>query len=363
MNVQYLIQVLSNKLVVLNNAKVLAFNAGDFAQINTVEEEILGVENTLSQLRLLQTLDSVAVTADTTPAEVVTTAVQTLQNPVQGPSAGAVINGYDLSAYATDALYEVKIKNILASMPAFATTYDVDLYIMNLAPTSPLLGSMILEAVTRYPVDIPLLLAIMQNDSLFGTLGVGARTNNPGNVGNTGTETRAYPSWQDGVIAVAEWLSRHHAVVIAIDNIKSNLVVSGAPTSTPAFVMPTSTPATVTPISPPVVVMPTSTPATVTPVSTPIIDFATSTPPVVATSTPPIALPIISPPAFVTSTPVSEASSTPPVINPEPAPATSTLERIIQNIVSPTSTDQNIVTSTAEIATSTPAVETATSTP
>ncbi len=337
MNVQYLIQLLTNKLTVLANAKIQSFNAGDIDAITKIDEEILGVENTLSQLKLLQTLDTVATAADSTPAEVVTTAVETLQNPVQGPSAGASINGYDLSAYATDALYEIKIKNILASMPAFATTYDVDMYMMNLAPTTPLLGSMILAAITQYPVDIPLLLAIMQNDSLFGTLGVGARTNNPGNVGNTGTETRTYPSWQDGVTAVAEWLSRHHVVSIAIDAIKNNLVVSGPPTSTPAVVLPTSTPAIAIPTSTPPVIIPSSTP----PIETP-------------SSTVPVALPSITPPSFVSSSPINDASSSLPIVNVEPA--TSTIEQVIQNIVSPTSTDSIVSTTTPEAITSTTTV-------
>lgn len=335
MNVQYLIQLLSNKLTVLANAKIQSFNAGDIDAISKIDEEILGVENTLSQLKLLQTLDSVATTANATPADVVATGVEVLQNPVQGPSADAVINGYDVSAYATDALYEVKIKNILACMPAFATTRDVDLYMTNLAPTTPLLGSMIAQAIVQYPVDIPLLIAIMQNDSLFGTLGVGARTNNPGNVGNTGSETRTYPSWQDGVTAVAEWLSRHHAVAIAADTLKNNLVISETPSSTTPIVFTTAT----------------STPPIAIPLSAPHSDpvpFTTSS----VFSTPSVPLPIVTPPSFQSSTvPIADsATTTPPVV--DVATSTPPVDVATSTPQIPTSTEQVAI----PIATSTPAI-------
>lgn len=52
----------------------------------------------------------------------------------------------------------------------------------------------------------------MQNDSMFGTLGIGATTYNPGNIGNTGSATRSFGSWDEGIAAVAEWLSQHRVV-------------------------------------------------------------------------------------------------------------------------------------------------------
>ena len=89
---------------------------------------------------------------------------------------------------------------------------DINNYIQGLNPGSPVTGDMVIAAAAQYNVDIPLLVAIMQNDSGFGMLGVGARTNNPGNVGNTGSEERSYPTWAEGVAAVAEWLSRHRQI-------------------------------------------------------------------------------------------------------------------------------------------------------
>lgn len=217
MNVEYLIQLLNNKLIVLNNAKILAYNNGDLPTINSLDEEILGVNNTLSQLKLLQTIDIAAASANITSSEVVTSGIEAISNivetpTIQGPSASAIINGYDISAYATDPFHEQKIQDIVNSMPLFETEESIDNYIQDKALGSFVSGNMVIEASDTYKVDIPLLLAIMQNDSLFGTVGIAFRTLNPGNVGNNGFEERIYLTWREGVLAVAEWLNRHRVV-------------------------------------------------------------------------------------------------------------------------------------------------------
>jgi len=54
-----------------------------------------------------------------------------------------------------------------------------------------------------------MILAIMQQDSSFGTQGKAVRTKNPGNVGNDDTGAlQYYPSWDSGVLAVANNLSK-----------------------------------------------------------------------------------------------------------------------------------------------------------
>lgn len=212
MDIQYLIQVLQNKITALNNAKSQAVSIGDFEQINVIEKELLDTQHTFSQLTMLVNMTQAATTANVSTAEVVASGLNVLQNvppTIQGPSAGAVINGYDVSAYATDALYEQKIQTILSGMIDFSTEADVDAYVQDVAPGSPVTGGMVYAAVNQYGIDLPLLMAIMQNDSMFGTKGVGATTFNPGNVGNTGSATRSFGSWGEGVSAVAEWLSRH----------------------------------------------------------------------------------------------------------------------------------------------------------
>jgi hypothetical protein len=212
MNLPFLIQMLQNKITMLNTARGQAVSTGDMNQVNLIDQELFDTQNTFNQLALLTDVTKAAAEANVSVTDLVSSGTAAIQQvPLQGPSAGAVVNGYDISAYATDPLYESKIQSILASMPILSTTTDADTYIQSVAPGSPITGAMIRAATTLYPVDNQLLLAIMQNDSSFGTLGVGARTNNPGNVGNTGTAEQPFASWGDGVTAVAQWLSQHQA--------------------------------------------------------------------------------------------------------------------------------------------------------
>ncbi|KND47041.1 MAG: hypothetical protein AB199_01250 [Parcubacteria bacterium C7867-004] len=233
MNIDYLTQLLTNRLAALALSKDQAFQSGDLERINLLDVEMAEVENTLSQLRLLSNITIAAAVANTTPAQIVSTGLDAVQNIVQGPSAGAVINGYDISAYATDPLYEQKVQGILDAMPAFVTAEDIDTYVQEAAPGSPVTGAMILAAASENLVDSRLMMAIMRNDSQFGTQGVGARTNNPGNVGNTGTSEQMYPSWDEGVRAGAEWLSRHRAVAPVAQEIVIEPVPEPAPTPAP----------------------------------------------------------------------------------------------------------------------------------
>lgn len=73
---------------------------------------------------------------------------------------------------------------------------------------------MIFNAAQQYSVSTRLLVAMLELESRFGTAGVGANTFNPGNVGNTGSETRTYNSWQEGVDVVAAWLNRHRSAPV-----------------------------------------------------------------------------------------------------------------------------------------------------
>lgn len=212
MNISYLMQMLQNKITVLNNAKSQAVSIGDLEQINVIDKDLLDTQHTLSQLSMLVDMTQAAANANTTPAAVVTSGLDIISNippTIQGPSASAVIRGYDVSAYATDARYEEKIQTILSTMPDFQDVVALDVYIQDKAPGSPVMGDMVQAAALQHSIDIPLLVAIMQNDSMFGTLGIGASTYNPGNIGNTGSATRSFGSWDEGVTAVAEWLSRH----------------------------------------------------------------------------------------------------------------------------------------------------------
>jgi hypothetical protein len=100
----------------------------------------------------------------------------------------------------------------------------VDFYIKKTSPDSPLDGLMVWNAGIQYAVDVRLMLALMELDSRFGTLGLATSTFNPGNVGNDGINTKTYDSWNDGVLAVAKWLSTHRK-----NNLSSVDVVEVAP--------------------------------------------------------------------------------------------------------------------------------------
>jgi hypothetical protein len=115
---------------------------------------------------------------------------------------------YDITKYATASHHEKTIRKILLRMPKMRTVHDVHKYIKMKAPRSPVTGQMVVASAKKYGADVHMMLAIMQMDSHFGTKGLGARTKNPGNVGNDGKRRRYYSSWQDGVHAVAHWIAR-----------------------------------------------------------------------------------------------------------------------------------------------------------
>ena len=69
---------------------------------------------------------------------------------------------------------------------------------------------MVNDAADKYGITPQLLLAVLQQDSLFGTKGLGAKTKNPGNYGNTDDgKIVVFKTWKAGVEAVAKWLSEH----------------------------------------------------------------------------------------------------------------------------------------------------------
>ena len=123
-----------------------------------------------------------------------------------------VIEGVDISAYATDPGHEKKIKAIVESIPQMTDPVEIDEYIKSKAATSSVRGGMVKRAADAYGVSVRLMLAIMQNDSHFGTKGKGARTRNPGNYGNDDTgQMIHFKTWEAGVRAVAAWLADHKA--------------------------------------------------------------------------------------------------------------------------------------------------------
>ena len=124
-------------------------------------------------------------------------------------ASSTVVGGVDWKSYATDPSDIQHISNIYNSLPEFTSPQDIDNYINTKFPKSPLTGDIIYNEAQKNGADPKGLVARLQQDSGLGTTGVGAKTKNPGNYGNTGTSTKTFPTWQQGVAAVAGWMKKN----------------------------------------------------------------------------------------------------------------------------------------------------------
>jgi len=138
-----------------------------------------------------------------------------LNNGTQNTNNG-VINGYNITSYATDPNHEnavsgwyQAINNATSQVGGIQDGNTAQAVINQLAPNSPITGDMIISSASKYGVDPALMVSLMQQDSNLGTKGLATRTFNPGNVGNDGTNIKNMGSWANGVDSVAKWLSTH----------------------------------------------------------------------------------------------------------------------------------------------------------
>lgn len=306
MKVEDLIALLNNRLREFKLSRDYATMSGDLERIVAADKEIIALEDTLFKLSLLVDASQSAAVKETTVAEVIT------------DGSVAVLGEYDITPYATDPQHEEKIMNILSTMGLMDTAEHVDNYIKSKYANSPVTGEMIISAAKAYTVDARLMMAIMEQDSRFGTVGLAVSTTNPGNVGNDDSgNTRTYASWQDGVTAVAEWLSRHR-ISKTISELPDNSATSTPPVAT-------------------------STPTSATSTSPFIEPITASTTPAVATSTDPISQ---------LETIFQQATTTPETATTTTEVATTTPE-IITTILETATTTPETATTTPETATTT----------
>lgn len=126
-----------------------------------------------------------------------------------------LVGGVDFSGaatstkpYATDPNYASEVDsmyNQILKVNAVPTATGLDGFIKSqVGGSASVTGQMIMNAAAQYQVDPNLLAAVLGHESDFGTAGAGAKTFNPGNVGNNGTSTVTYGSWQQGVNAAAQ---------------------------------------------------------------------------------------------------------------------------------------------------------------
>lgn len=337
MKIGDLVQLLNNRLREFQLSRDYARMSGDLERMNAADKEISALEDTLYQLNLLVDTSKSAAVRETTLAEVIT------------DGSVAVLSEYDITPYATDPLHEEKTMNILSNMGVMETVEKIDEYIKGKYVSSPVTGEMIVSAASAYSVDARLMMAIMEQDSRFGTVGVAVRTLNPGNVGNDDSgNTRTYESWQEGVTAVAEWLNRHRISKDASETpgevVLEPTATSTLPTITP---MATSTP-TITTSTTTTVTTSTSSPQVTIPItatSTPFTSTtSTTTTPVIATSTP-----TIFSTTTATSTDSMSSTSTPETIFQSPPDTTAgeAEQATSTDLVQATTTEETTATSTS----------------
>lgn len=134
----------------------------------------------------------------------------------QPPASNAdLVGGVDFSGaatstlpYATDPNYASEVDsmyNQILKVNPLPTAAGLDGFITSqVGGKGNVTGQMIMSAAAQYQVDPNLLAAVLGHESDFGTAGAGAKTMNPGNVGNNGTSTVTMNSWQQGVNAAAK---------------------------------------------------------------------------------------------------------------------------------------------------------------
>ena len=314
MDIEYILQMLNNRMSVLQNGKVLAFNSGDIETINKLDADLISTQNSINQLILLKSINTAATATNTTPSEMMTAGIETAQEAMTLLDQPLdVLKYYDIVPYATDPLHETKIADILSLMGEMNSAAAIDAYIDKEAIGSPVTAAMILNAATKYEVDVRLVMALMEQDSRFGTAGLAIRTRNPGNVGNDDDgNTVTYNTWDEGVEAVARWLSRNRIVPVA------QPVIDPAVQPTPV------TPAPVVPVVNIPPVPPVTSPAATT--TTPVVNADTPT----ATTTP-------------TSTSSSDSASTTPATLPIASSSATTTDFIVPPLENATTTTNFIV--------------------
>jgi len=130
-----------------------------------------------------------------------------------------IVNGFDITDYAPPPHGEEVAKQTAFIQDYFESRGPtlLDTFMRVRAPGTPLTSAMLLQACNEWGLDKPglyLMMALMQFDSMYGTLGEGARLHNPGNIGDDDLgNTVDYVTWQNGVNAVAEWLHRHRVIM------------------------------------------------------------------------------------------------------------------------------------------------------
>jgi len=155
-------------------------------------------------------IDNVSSAVKQTSSKAMATTPTVSQGPVN--QGNPIVMGFNIGRYATDPHHETKVAKIVSAVGNLSTSSQIETYIRGRFPKSPVTGTMVAASANKHGVPASMIIAMIQQDSSIGTAGLGARTNNPGNVGNDDEgNIRTYPSWSAGVDAVAAWLAKNRS--------------------------------------------------------------------------------------------------------------------------------------------------------
>ena len=129
-----------------------------------------------------------------------------------------IINGFDITSYSTDPNHFHIISEIVDYIqrhyPRGMSAIVIDSYMVVRASETPLTGQMFVDSSSKYGLGQPglqVLVATVQVETMFSTLGIGARLKNPGNYNDRDDgHTQEFSTYEDGLDAIAGWLVRHN---------------------------------------------------------------------------------------------------------------------------------------------------------
>jgi hypothetical protein len=136
----------------------------------------------------------------------------TIEMPKQQPPKElGIVAGVDIRPYATDPNHEKTINSIMETYKdSEVRPMVVNLLAKQNKTIAPVTVTIINNASSTYKLskeETKLMVALMWNDSKLGLQGLGAKTKNPGNVGNDDTgKIVKFKDWQSGANRAAKWI-------------------------------------------------------------------------------------------------------------------------------------------------------------
>jgi hypothetical protein len=206
----------------------------------------LGIDTSSPQFQSLVTsmMGSIGNSGYSTPSSTLNVGGGSLVSSNPNPS--AVVNGYDLTSYASGnavggpASQAANVANTvqqIGGVGSITNSQQATSSIQSIQPNSPITGDMVMAASQATGVDPAMLIGVMNAETSLGTNGKGAQQNNFGNVENTDSlmasgGSKAYPTPEAGVMAVAQNLANRR---MPNQGTGQNQSANGLPVNDPSF--------------------------------------------------------------------------------------------------------------------------------